>query len=77
MYPYLCARVCVCVGEFERVLGACMLAGVGIRNRLRGKWTAGSREEGEEEGRKGSPVGCGVITVFLQSRPATSLFVGD
>ena len=32
------------------VLSACMLGGVGIRNRLRGKWTAGRREE---EGREG------------------------
>lgn len=49
-------RMCVCV--FGRVLGACMLGGVGIRNRLRGNWTAGRQEggrveEGMRRGREG------------------------
>ena len=47
----MCVCVSVCVW---RVLSACMLGGVGIRNRLRGKWTAGRREE---EGREGGMMG--------------------
>ena len=43
-----CVFIYMCV--LGHVLSACMLGGVGIRNRLRGKWTAGRREE---EGREG------------------------
>lgn len=44
---------------FGRVQGACMLGGVGIRNRLRGNWTAGRRSGGgrKKEGWKGGREG--------------------
>lgn len=43
VFTFVPVHMCV----FGRVLGVCMLGGTGIRNRLRGNWTAGRRMEGE------------------------------
>lgn len=48
-HVFLFVSVHMCV--LRRVLGACMLGGIGIRNRLRGNWTAGRRRGmGDGEG---------------------------
>ncbi len=56
------AHVRVRVRMLGRVLGVCVLGGIGIRDRLRGKWTAGrqaggrkkgGRDEGREDGEAG------------------------
>lgn len=96
LFACVCESACLCLMiitmsmtmpvhmcAFGRVLSACMLGGVGIRNRLRGNWTAGRQREGGRADGGGwsapaaAAAACGMITECLQSRPATSLFVGD